>query len=196
MWFYIKKALFSFIYLFFMLFIALGILCIEGDSLNWLKIILLSLNLILYIVIVVILASKDGQEAMKIRNANDIERREIIRTGENRPLKLKEEYKPFKGFLIGFCICIPLIVLLLVHGILLLSGANLNVFGAIASIIYYVVTAFFQVFIESFSGVQYFYSLTFLIVIPIYGIGYMFGGQKIYLQQEKIKKRQKELYGE
>ena len=104
---YFKQGIFPFIYQIFMAMIAFGILMIE--ELIWLKILLAALNIALYLFIVAAVAYKEGQEALKVQMANDLERREIIRTGEDRPLKLHEEYKPWKGFFFGFIACVPVV---------------------------------------------------------------------------------------
>ena len=114
---YVKQAIIPFVYLFFVSIIALGIFMIP-ENLQWLRIILLVLNVGLYGLVACATAYKDGQDALKVRIANDLERMEIIRTGEDRPLKIKQEYAPWKGFLTGGIVCAPLIILLIVHSIL------------------------------------------------------------------------------
>ena len=74
MWYYVKQALLPFIYLFFNAITAFGIICIQGADLTWLRILLLILNIGLYCVIVCAASYKDGQEALKVRIANDLER--------------------------------------------------------------------------------------------------------------------------
>ena len=93
---YLKQGVFPFIYMLFMAMIAFGIMAING--LVWLKVLLAVLNVGFYAVIVAAMSYKDGQEAMKALYSNDLERREIIRTGEDRPLKIHEEYKAWKVF--------------------------------------------------------------------------------------------------
>ena len=195
MWFYVKKAAFPFVYLFFMAITAFGILCIE--NLLWLKITLGILNLALYVFIVASVFYKEGQEAVKVRNANDLERREMVRTGTERPLKLKEEYKPWKGYFIGVIECVPLLALLLVHTIILAAGGDLKTFGVIAMFIYFVTCVFF-----GFSGQQLTMSSYYcsLVAIPVLvltsGIFYQLGARKIILQQKRIRDRQRQIYGE
>lgn len=201
MWYYVKQGLLPFIYLFFTAITAFGILCIEG--LVWLKVVLLLLNIGLYVFIVSAASFKDGQEALKVRIANDLERMQIVRTGESLPLKLKEEYKPWKGFFHGFIACIPLVVLLIVHTIVMLTGGG-NGAGAIAGFIYMMVFAFSRVNINTgataatpINPTIYYWSLLAIPVIVLAtGIAYILGGKKIELQQQRIREKQRSIYGE
>ena len=81
-WYYIKQAIIPFMYLFFMALTALGIAMITDANLVWLKVVLALLNLGLYGVIVCATSYKDGQTALKVRIANDLERVQIIKTRE------------------------------------------------------------------------------------------------------------------
>ena len=98
--FYLKKAFFIFVYLVLTSFIAMAIILIEGQTL--LKVALLVANLGLFLYIISVMAYQDGQKALKVRIANDKEREYIIKTGEDRKINAQEEYKAYKGFLIGF----------------------------------------------------------------------------------------------
>ena len=201
MWYYVKQGLLPFIYLFFTAITAFGILCIEG--LVWLKVLLLLLNIGLYVFIVSAASFKDGQEALKVRIANDLERMQIVRTGESLPLKLKEEYKPWKGFFHGFIACIPLVVLLIIHTVVIFTGGG-NGAGAIAGFIYMMVFAFSRVNINTgataatpINPTIYYWSLLAIPVIVLAtGISYILGGKKIELQQQRIREKQRRIYGE
>ncbi len=201
MWYYVKQGLLPFIYLFFTAITAFGILCIEG--LVWLKVLLLLLNIGLYVFIIAAASFKDGQEALKVRVANDLERIQIVRTGESIPLKLKEEYKPWKGFFHGFIACVPLIILLIVHTILMLAGGG-NGAGAIAGFIYMMVFAFSRVNIGAATtsttpinpAIYYWSLLAIPVIVLATGISYILGGKKIELQQQRIKEKQRSIYGE
>ena len=166
----------------------------------FLKVILSILNLALYAVIVAATSYKDGQTALKVRIANDLERVQIIRTGEDRPLKLIEEYKPWKGFLPGLVACIPCVVLLLVHTILIFSmGSEYTGAGAISGFLYMVFFSFVRLSLSAGapSIYLYYFSLICLIILPATtGIPYIFGARKIEKQQEKIKERQRQIYGD
>ena len=200
---YIKQAIIPFIYLLFMAIIALAITSIE-DKLLWLKIALGILNLALYFTVVCGACYKEGQQALKIRVANDLEREQIIITGEDRPLKLHEEYKWWKGFFIGGLACAPMLVLLIIHTVLILINPALNGCGVASAFIY---MAFFMFFMLGGSGSAEnvtpmspasFYGC--LIALPILmvacGVAYYLGAKKIQLQQEAIKAKHREIYGE
>ena len=201
MWYYVKQGLLPFVYLFFTAITAFGILCIEG--LVWLKVLLLLLNIGLYVFIVSAASFKDGQEALKVRIANDLERMQIVRTGESLPLKLKEEYKPWKGFFHGFIACVPLVVLLIVHTIVMLTGGG-NGAGAIAGFIYMMVFAFSRVNIGTGAtaatpinpAIYYWSLLAIPVIVLATGISYILGGKKIELQQQRIREKQRRIYGE
>jgi len=196
MWYYLKKSFFPFIYLLFMAVIAFGILCLN-ENLKWLKIILLILNLALYVFIISAIYYKEGQDGIKVRHANDIERREIIRTGANRPLKLKEEYKSYKGFLMGIGCILPLVVLLTIHTIIFACGGDTRVFGGICSIIYFIIFAFFNIGITELSMGAYYYTLLAIpFMLLVTGIPYIIGGEKMQIQYDKIEEKQRSIYGD
>ena len=194
----LKQAVIPFIYLIFMAMIAFSIVTI-GDDLIWLKIILAILNIALYCFLISVISFKEGEIALKVRLANDLERIQIIKTGEDRPLKISEEYKAWKGFVVGFVVCIPLIVLMLVHTILLLTvGSTYNGGGVISSFIYMM----FACLVKLNNAVplqQWHYYFT-LIAVPIVmittGIPYILGAQKVQRQQDRIKEKHRQIYGE
>lgn len=194
---YVKNAVLPFVYLFFMAITAFGILAIQNNNLAWLKYVLLVLNLGLYLFIIAAYAYKLGQDALKTRNANDLERKQMILTGELRPLKLNEEYKPHKGFMIGFTACVPLIVLMLVHTIMIICGGG-NGFGVAASIVYLAFYAFFRVSgTGSPSPATFYLTLVALpVIILTLGLAYYLGARKIKAQYDRIRENQKRIYGE
>ncbi len=194
--FFLKQALMPLIYLFFMAVTAVGILIIK--DLIWLKVILLGLNLFLYLFIVASAAYHDGQKALKVRIANDMERRQIILTGEDRPLKIREEFKVWKGFVIGGFACLPLIILLIIHTVLISAfGSVYNGAGVLAGFLCMVVFAFFRLNGTIASATFYYWSLVYIpIIVLTQGIAYYLGGKKIELQQEKIKEKHREIYGD
>lgn len=193
---YIKNGVLPFIYQLFMAMIAFGILAIEG--LIWLKIMLALLNTGLYLFIVGAVAYKEGQDAFKVQTANDLERREIIRTGEDRPLKLHEEYKPWKGFAFGFTACVPLLVLLALHVVIYFATGSYMGLGAIAGAIYLMYFIFFR--LDAAAGIYWYTYLGTLIALPVImltmGIAYILGAKKISLQQQMIREKQRQIYGD
>ena len=199
---YLKQGIFPFIYQLFMAMIAFGILAIDG--LVWLKVVLAILNIALYVVIVAAVAFKEGQNALKVQMANDLERREIIRTGEDRPLRLHEEYKPWKGFVFGVISCIPVLLLLVLHTIVYNATGSYMGLGAIAGIIALMFFIFFRLDV-SYSAAEtlevpwytYYGALVALPVLMLtMGIAYILGAKKIMRQQEMIKEKQRRIYGD
>ena len=199
---YLKQGIFPFVYQLFMAMIAFGILAI--NELIWLKIILAVLNIALYLFIVAVVAYKEGQQALKVQMSNDLERREIIRTGEDRPLKLHEEYKPWKGFVFGLISCIPVLFFLLLHTIVYNATGSYMGFGAIAGLIALMFFIFFRLDVSNAGTetavIPWYTYYGVLIALPILmltmGIAYILGAKKIMLQQEKIREKQRQIYGD
>ena len=199
---YLKQGVFPFIYQLFMAMIAFGILAI--NELIWLKILLAVLNIALYLFIVAAVAYKDGQQALKVQMANDLERREIIRTGEDRPLKLHEEYKPWKGFVFGLISCVPILLFLILHTIVYLATGSYSGLGAIAGIIGLMFFIFFRLDASNATAetavVPWYTYYGVLVAVPILmltmGIAYIMGAKKIMRQQEMIRVKQRQIYGD
>jgi hypothetical protein len=197
---FLKQSGFLFIYNIFMTIIALGILCIQGKDLLWLRMILCVLNIGLYLFIAGMTFYKEGQEALKVRNANDLEREQIIKTGEALPLKIAEEYKPWKGFVMGAIICAPMVIALIVHLILALAtNGTVNGAGAVSGLLY---MSFFApvtelLGTETLVWAQYFIQLYAIpIIVVTAGVGYMLGAKKIQAQYDKIHEKQRQIYGD
>lgn len=202
---YAGHAVFSFLYAFCTALTSAAVLCIE--NLVWLKAILLSLNLLLYICIVGAVAFNTGEKALKSRNNNDFERQIIIKTGEDRPLDLIGEYKVWKGFVIGAVACIPVVVLLLIHTISISIDPTKTGVGAIASFLYMCVFAFFRIDViqtgwdsmdeslavnATIAPELYYVTLLMIpILILTIGIGYWLGARKEELKTEKLRERQR-----
>jgi hypothetical protein len=198
MWYYVKQAFLPFVYLFFMAMTALAIIVIKNELL-WLKIILLVLNLGLYGFIVCATSFKDGETALKTRIANDMEREQIIITGEPRELKLKEEYKVWKGFFNGFIACVPLLFLMLLHTVLIFAfGEVYNGAGVVAGLIYLMVFAFFRLdtSVVLTAGLYYGTLVALPIIVLMTGIPYILGAKRVEYQQNMIKAKHREIYGD
>lgn len=199
---YLKQAVVPLIYMFFVSLIAMGILTL-GEDLIWLKAVLCALNVGLYAVIIAGISYREGQQAIKVRTANDVERKLIVKTGEDRPLKIHEEYKWWKGFLMGAMTCAPMLLLMLVHTILISINPALIGCGATACFFYMAVFSFVML---KTSGVQdikplnptkFYYNLLALpFIMLVYGIFYNIGARKIQRQQDAIKAKHRDIYGE
>lgn len=203
MLYYLKQAIIPVVYLFFMAITAFGILCIQG--MDWLQYVLLTINLGFYLFIIGRVAMTEGEIAIKTRIANDLEREQIILTGEDRELNLTKEYKPYKGYLFGLSSCLPLLIMLLIHTIMTLIDPSAIGAGSLAAFIHMAFFGFLRVGVVNLDSEtimplapSFFYWM--LLIIPIMmlttGISYMLGARKIELQQEAIKERQKMIYGE
>lgn len=197
MWYYIKQSVISLGYLVMMSFCSIFVSLI-GNDLIWLKWIFSIMILAVYIMIVGISSYKDGEISYKKLLANDLERRRIIETGEDIPLNVREEYRPWKGFLTGFITCIPLFVLLILHTILGLTsnGTNLNA-GATAVVLYMPMFIFFHMDTSvNLVFVDYYW---LLIAVPIIflttGLPYIWGTFKEKRTQEIVRQRKEEIYG-
>ena len=194
MMYYVKQSLFAIVYLFFMMIIAFGILCI---GIPWLEILLCVVNIGFYISIIAVTFYKEGENALRILHANDIEREQIIKTGEDRPLKQHEEYKPWKGYVIGLVVCFPLILCIIIHTVVVIaSGGTMFGGGAVAGFIYLAFYAPISVIIGEATVWGYY---VLLYVVPLIslttGIFYNLGAAKIQKQYDRIAEKQRQIYG-
>ena len=189
--FFLKQSFLPALYVVLMDFTAFGV-CSMDAGVEWLQLILLIGNLALYVYVVAVMAFKDGQDAVKIRNANDVERRFIIETGEDRPLKEAEEYKPWKGFIPGLIVCVPLIIFIIVHTILLLCGNTIEWIEFAINVPYFLVSGVFAVL--KVPNV-YFTLLAIPFICGATGIPYILGARKYERQQEQIKQKHAKIYG-
>ena len=195
MWTYVKQSFMAFFYLLFMITTTYAISLLE-EKFFWLQISLCIANLILYFIILGGASFKDGEQALKIRNVNDLRRREIIRTGADLPIKIHEEYAPWKGFFAGFIACIPLLVLLLIHTILLACGSDVIIFGQIAGIMYNGFFVMVRLLTEINAYTFYWALITVPFVVGISGVLYMLGARKEELVQQRIEQMHETIYGE
>lgn len=197
MFYYLKQSVLSLFYLITMSITAACICIIKSDALLWLKIILGILNLSLYIALVAMASFKDGEKAMRVRNANDLERQLIVKTGEYRPLNLAEEYKPWKGFIFGLITCIPLIALIVAHAIVTAINPAQVICGNFAAWIYMLVYCFngFSLNMILPASTFYFSLLALPVIVLSTGIPYLLGGRRVEKAQRKIEEKRLEIYG-
>ena len=195
MWYFIKQSFMSFIYLIFTAVVALVIMTVQNF---WLRLALSLLNLGLYLVIVCATSYKEGELALRVRISNDLERKIIVRTGEDRPLKLKEEFKEWKGFMFGLVACVPLVIMLIIHAIIVnfIDPTYLNV-GAISAFIYADFYSFASLFFGELASWHYYFSLIALPILSLStGIPYILGGRKMERQRNIIKEKKRQIYGD
>jgi hypothetical protein len=127
-----------------------------------------------------------------------MERLVIIQTGEDRPLDLIKEYKPWKGFATGFSICVPLVILMIIQVIAGIVNPGTIKAGAIASLLYMVVFGIFKNDLETAFTPQSVYLS--LIALPVFmlitGISYVMGAKKIERQYQMIEEKKRQIYGD
>lgn len=194
-WFYLKQAFVPLMYTAFDAAIALGILCIEG--LPALKIILLLANYALFIFIIFSFFKSEGQKSVKVRIANDLERRRMIETGEDRPINAIEEYKPWKGFVMGVVASLPLIIILIVHTIMIAINFQSTGAGAIGAIFYAMIYGFVMAVTTELTAYTYYVMTIYIVVLSLtVGLGYMVGAKRLEHQQEMIKEKHRQIYGD
>ena len=196
-WYFLKEMVLPLIYLVILSVTSLGITAINNNLL-WLKYLLNVLVLAFYGLIIGAISWKNGELGAKILHANDLERRRIIETGEDRPLNRLKEYRPWKGFVEGLAVCLPLILIMIVHTILILIDPNRIGAGALAGYLYMIVFMFFMPDLTmKFSAGYYYLSL---IAIPIFmvitGVAYILGYRKIQRQYEAVERKQNQIYGD
>ena len=194
MWNYIKQSLFAFIYLISLGVTELIIFSIESDVL---KMVLFAVILGFYVFLLFMVYSNKGMDALKIRHYNDIDRKRIIETGADIKLRVHEEYCVWKGFLYGFIAAIPLIVMILINGIILLSGGTSQTLVTITGVAYMVFYSIFRVLVGEFTAVQLFGLLYAVpVMMCITGIPYILGARKARKQFDSIEQTKKTIYGD
>jgi hypothetical protein len=165
-------------------------------NLIWLKYALFVVLFGFYALVIATALFKEGEMALKTRNENDLFRRKMVETGEEYPLKLAEEYKWWKGIVVGLITATPATLLTLIHLCVLLGNAPHNAFGGIAGIISMPVFGFFM---ADGVAVAIDYLWTFL-VLPyctlICGLGYYFGARKVEKRNKIVEEKRKMIYGE
>ena len=85
---YIKKCAMYLVILLFTIMTGYTLMDMEESSKTF-PLIMSFLNFFVYIVMLLSISYKEGQDAYKVLVANDAERRQIAITGEDRPLRLK-----------------------------------------------------------------------------------------------------------
>lgn len=188
---YIKKCAMYLVVLLFTIMTGYTLMDMEETSKTF-PLIMSFMNFFVYIVMLVSISYKEGQDAYKVLIANDAERRQIAKTGEDRPLRLREEYAVWKGFFIPALSCLIQIVLILLHVIVYEISGGTEIFG---EVFFYTVLTIYPMFHYTVGKV----SLYFCLILPVItilggGFGYYLGGKKIKLQQDHIKEIHNQIY--
>lgn len=191
---YLKSSIIPFLYLFFQS--SLSILLFKINIVS-LALALLGLNMAIFIFTISVFAYRNGQESYKVLLLNDVERRIIVQTGEDRPLNLKEEYAPYKGVVLGLTPLFPLLILILIHLIIFIAGGEYVGIGAIAVFLYKVPYAVFEYLGYTITMSNCFLTLLSIpfVFLPIY-ISYNLGAKNTRITREKIEEDRKNLHGE
>lgn len=195
MWYYVKNFLFSFAYLIFMGLVPYGIETIGSGTFR----ILLNVgNVLLFLFLMGFFMMKEGEESRKRLKVNDMERKRILQTGELRPIKRAPEFRPWKGFFMGFNACAPLILTMLIHAIIYLFGGTNETAGVIGVTMYmgffmpYIMLKYGTLLKEDIFFTEYFASLyAVVIIVLLYGLMYLLGAKKIEKQYAFIEERTK-----
>ncbi len=150
------------------------------------------MNFFVYIVMLLSISYKEGQDAYKVLISNDAERRQIALTGEDKPLRLKEEYAVWKGFFIPAISCSIQIILIILHVIFYEILGGTAIFG---ELFFYTVLTIYPMFHYTIGKVSLYLCLILpLVTILGAGFGYYLGGNKIKMQQDRIKEIHDQIY--
>lgn len=190
----LKQTITPLIYLVFCSMLGLSIMLLE-ENLLILEIALNIVNLAFYILILSATAYKDGQKALDVRELNDKTRAIIAQTGQDLELNVGEEYSVWKGFAYGALSCAPLVILLVIHTIVVLSG-GLNTVGMIAGLIYMPVFSFFMLLCKATAGMYYLTLFAIPVISLTCGIAYSLGAKSAIKKYQAIEEQRRFLKGE
>lgn len=198
MGYYLRKIGWAFLYLMLTTAIGLGVLFLgEGNVI--IKFIASLFSLGLFTTAMCLVFFKEGQRSYQVLCENDLKREKIIQTGKDLPLKRSEEYKPYKGFIIGASVCLLLVVLLAVHTVVALAtDGEVRTFGIISGFVY---LTFYLPYAVFFNGNVYWYKFLYLLyAVPycslVIGFSYYFGAKKKRKQKEEIQAKHEKIYEE
>jgi Ca2+/Na+ antiporter len=187
---YIKRAMFPLVYIVVCLILDLSVLALDA-KLIWLRYIFLFAVLCLFALVVYPIARKDGENDYNKLINNDRIRQHIVETGDDIYFDRREEFKPYKGFLVGVIACAPLILLLILHTITIIvtDGENI-VFGQIGSTMYSIVSMFFSLIYKTPTAYTCYYSLLAVPIIScVVGIPYLIGAKRVKLGLLEIQRK-------
>lgn len=194
--FFAKALLIPFIYLIITAITGIGFANVEEIP-RAVAFVIIFLDCILFLFIQGTFAFKHGEKGYKTLINNDIERREIVRTGEFREINKADEYAPWKGFVLGLLVCAPLIICMTIHTICYFSGSEYVGMGYLTGLIYNCFFGMIQLTVENITSATYFLNLIMLpLVVLANGIPYVLGAKKTRTVYEKILAREKYLNGD
>lgn len=160
------------------------------------RIILNSIFIGLYVLCTFVVMRKEGELAFNKLLLNDISRRKLLETGEDVVIKTTEEYRPYKGFIVGLICVIPLIILIMLHLIVRVPG-EISDMGIYAEMFYSPIYAFFGHYKNATESSLYWGLLIAIVFLPIsIGIPYIIGAMKRRKQDQDIAETNRRIYGD
>lgn len=183
------------VYFFCFVIAALGIQSFNGLQMAG-RIILGAVCLVIYILCVTGIMLKEGENAFSKLLSNDMQRKNMIKTGKDTDIDDRTEYRPYKAFLSGLVCCIPLIVLFIIHLVVREPGETSQI-SKIAEILYSPFFLFFGNYKTS-NEISFFIGSAFTVVIfpCLMGVPYIFGAHKRKAQNDAIVDLNKYLHGD
>ncbi len=174
---------------------SLGIYSIPNAS-NALKLILNIAVIALYFVVLCAIMLKEGEASYNKLLANNLTRKEMIRTGVVKDIDERQEYRWWKGYAVGLICCIPLIVILVFHFILKVPN-EVSRPSVIAQLLY---MPFFSLVKSSLGMNEGLYLLATAVTLAMLTVGlglpYFIGAKKREAVQNRIKQANKLFHGE
>ena len=152
--------------------------------------ILSALNIFMYVVVVRNSYVKTGEDAMRQRNANDMDRRLMLETRVYKEIDKVREYRPIKVWFFVIPLIAPLVILTIISLFILMFGGNPAGVDLAIKVIYGFVYAFFYGISKSTS--VYFALLALIFVVGPVFLGYYTGVNRVraeYAQVERLKKK-------
>ena len=188
---YVKKSIMYLIVLVFTIMTGFTLMDMEEAGKTF-PLVMSFLNLFVYILMLVSIGYKEGQDSYKVLVANNAERRQIALTGEDRPLRLSEEFAVWKGFVIPVISCSIQIILIILHVIFYEIMGLTEIFG---ELFFYTVLTLYPIFHFTIGKISLYVCLILpVITILLAGFGYYLGGKKIEMQQQHIKEIHDQIY--
>ena len=182
------------VFFIFFIIIAMGIQALNAGDV--LRVILGCLAFILLVLCLGGIMLKEGEDAIKILLANDIQRREIIRTGRDVEINVSKEYRPWKGFIVGVIFCIPLVIFIILFATNGVQEGMLN-FGKLTEVVYspfYVLVGDFN---KTTSLDVYIGAIFVLVCFPLMlGIPYVLGAHRRKNQTRIAEEMHKNIHGD
>jgi hypothetical protein len=150
--------------------------------------ILSAMNMFLYFVVIRNAYFKTGEEAMRDKHCNDIERRDMLATHRYRELDKVKEYNPKKILIFLAPIIVPFVVLMVIAFIIAVCGGDTTGIYAVIRIAYAMIFSFFMG-ISKTASIHFTWLGIVILIAPVV-VGYMSGVNRVrneYATAEKVK---------